>query len=235
MPLAWSMDKIGPIARYVEDLALVFPHLLGTDARDPTLVERSFVWPDERLAQAADGRLQGVKIGRTSERLSAMENAALQFFQSAGATIVDVDLESEFPVGAMNFVLGTEAASVFEDAFRSDPQANYGLWSGTFREAPFTPAMQYLRANRIRGRLITETERKLREVDVVLGGNDLLLTNLTGHPSLVVACGAERVGETERPGIVKLTARAYGESTLLTIGKALQDALPVTSRPVLQV
>ncbi|MEZ6134319.1 MAG: amidase [Pirellulaceae bacterium] len=231
MPLAWSMDKIGPIARYVDDLALVFPQLLGTDGLDPTLVERSYRWPDQRHAELAAGNLQGIRVGLTGDRLSAMETSALQFFQSAGATIIDLNLKSEFPVEAMNFVLGTEAASVFEDAFRQTPDANYGLWSGTFRQAPFTPAMQYLRANRIRGQLITEAERTLGQVDVVLGGNDLLLTNLTGHPSLVVACGVEQVDESERPGVVKLTAKAYAESTLLMVGKILQEALPVTIRP----
>jgi Asp-tRNA(Asn)/Glu-tRNA(Gln) amidotransferase A subunit family amidase len=232
MPLAWSFDKIGPIARHAEDLALVFPALLGRDHRDPTLVDKPYQWSGSHGTSAR--KLSELRIGVTKERMNALETQALEFLKSEGATIVDMDWSSELPVGAMSFLLGTEAASVFEDAFRADRKADYGMWPSTFREAPFTPAMQYIRANRLRGQLVTETERKLATVDAVLGSNDLLLTNLTGHPSLVVACGSDKAGDIELPGVVKLTASAYQESMLLEIGVALQQALPTKpSRPPL--
>ncbi len=220
MPLAWSMDKIGPIARHVDDLAYVFASLLGPDGKDPTLVERDFRWPVEP-------QLDQLRVGITGDKLNPMEESARDYLVSRGATLVELDLSSKLPTGAMSFILGVEASTVFDDDFRQAPKADYGRWPSTFRQAQFTPAIQYVRANRLRGQLITETERKLAEVDVVLGGDDLLLTNLTGHPSIIVACGSDTTENgAALPGVVKLTAAAYREETLLHIGSAIQRALP---------
>lgn len=227
MPLSWSMDKIGPIARFANDLGCVFPSLLGKDGKDPTLVERGFSWPNKT-------KLSELKIGITGEVLSSIEQQALDYLKGEGANIVEIDLESSLPVNAMNFILGVEASTVFDDAFRSDRKADYGNWPSTFRQSQFVPAIQYLRANRMRSDLVRETEEKFRKVDVVLGGNDLLLTNLTGHPSIVVACGADESRGIELPGVVKLTSSAYRESVLLAVADALQKALPPTpGRPPL--
>jgi Asp-tRNA(Asn)/Glu-tRNA(Gln) amidotransferase A subunit family amidase len=227
MPLAWSMDKIGPIARHVDDLALVFGSLLGADGKDPSVVERAFQWPIDR-------KLSEFTIGVTEDPLNATEQAALNFLKSAGAKIESINLKSEIPVEALSVMLGVEAAAVFETPYRADRSANYGLWSSTFRNAQFVTAIHFLQANRLRGQLITETQRKLSEVDLVLGGNDLTLTNLTGHPSLIVQCGSETVLEKRVPGAIKLTASAYREDILLHVGKAIQAAMPpVPNAPVL--
>lgn len=219
MPLAWSMDKIGPIARHVDDLALVFGALLGADGRDPSLVERSFQWPLGR-------RLAGITIGCTEEKLSQTERAALEVLVAQGATVKPFKLESELPIDSLSVMLGVEAAAVFEESFRRDRKADYGLWPSSFRNAQFVSAIHFLQANRLRGKLITETEHRLLEVDVVLGGDDLTLTNLTGHPSLVVSCGTEKLNDTSVPGVIKLTAAAYREDLLLHVGKAIQQAMP---------
>ncbi len=219
MPLAWSMDKIGPIARHVDDLALVFAALIGSDGKDPSVVERSFRWPVE-------GKLSDLRIGVTEDSLNDTEQAALEYLKGQGAKVETVELKSELPVDALTVMLGVEAAAVFESPFRADRSANYGLWSSTFRNAQFVTAIHFLQANRLRGQLITETQRKFSSVDVILGGNDLGLTNLTGHPSLVVHCGSEKVGDRTVPGVVKLTAAAYREEMLLHVGAALQRAMP---------
>lgn len=228
MPLAWSMDKIGPIARHVEDLALVFPELLGIDGQDPTLVERDYQWP---LVQE-NARL---RIGVPESAVGKLEQQALDYLESEGAQLVPLELESKFPTGAMSFILGTEATTVFDDAFRSEPQADYGLWANTFRQSQFVTAVPYLRANRLRGQMIEETEQKLQQVDVVLGADDLLLTNLTGHPSIVVACATDQPEQGDaKPNVLKLTAAAYQESKLLHVGRLLQRAFPPTpARPKL--
>jgi Asp-tRNA(Asn)/Glu-tRNA(Gln) amidotransferase A subunit family amidase/Asp-tRNA(Asn)/Glu-tRNA(Gln) amidotransferase C subunit len=219
MPLAWSMDKIGPIARHVDDLALVFGALLGTDGKDPSVVERPFQWPIDR-------KLSELTIGVTEDSLNATEQAALDYLKSAGAKTKLIDLKCEIPVEALSVMLGVEAAAVFESPFRADRTANYGLWSSTFRNAQFVTAVHFLQANRLRGQLITETQRKLSEIDLLLGGDDLTLTNLTGHPSLIVQCGSETVREKQLPGVIKLTAAAYREDVLLHVGKAIQAAMP---------
>ena len=228
MPLAWSMDKIGPIARHVDDLAYVFASLLGRDGRDPTVVERGFRWSGESAS------LKGLKVGVSGNSLNDVESAALEFLESEGAEVLDVDLDSEVPTGAMNFILGVEASTVFDDAFRQDPDADYGRWPETFRQSQFVPAIQYLRANRLRSKLIIETEKKLSKYDVLLGANDLLLTNLTGHPSIVVTCGEDESRGIAVPGVVKLTASAYREDRLLAVAQRIQRALPISpSQPAL--
>lgn len=246
MPLAWSMDKIGPIARHVDDLAWVFEAIYGPDGRDPTLADKPLDLPWQ-------GKICELRIGVTGDRKNSVEQKAIDLLESSGATLVELDLSTDIPVNAMSFILGVEAASVFEDEFRADPTADYGLWNDTFCEAQFYPAMQYVRANRLRGQLIRETEQKLRSVDCVIGASDLLLTNLTGHPSLVVSCGSDEIQiriqkpkqqtddrdsssdeqKTESkgvsvPGVVKLTSAAYRESTLLGIGAWLQQQMPPT-------
>ncbi len=227
MPLAWSMDKIGPIARHIEDLAQVFPILLGQDGRDPTLVDRSYHWPLEL-------KTSELKIGITEDPLTDIDEQALAYLRSQGAAVLELELSGSLPTNDLNFVLGVEASTVFDDAFRKDPKANYGSWPSTFRESQFVPAIQYLRAMRMRSQLVRETQEKLSKVDVVLGGNDLLLTNLTGHPSIVVACGADDSDGTPVPGVVKLTAAAYREERLLHVAKLIQTAMPPTpSQPPL--
>lgn len=219
MPLAWSMDKIGPIARHVEDLGFVFSHLLGIDHRDPALVDRPFQFPSQR-------EVATLKIGVTGDRLSKAERAAVDYLESQGAEMVDVQLKSELPVGAMSFILGVEASAAFEYSFRQDRAADYGLWPRTFRNSQFVSAIHYLQANRLRGQLITETEQKLLKVDALIGANDLSLTNLTGHPSIVFSCGSDEQDGHALPGMVKLTAAAYREDRLLSIAQMLQEALP---------
>ncbi|RMF39553.1 MAG: amidase [Planctomycetota bacterium] len=225
MPLAWSMDKIGPIARSVSDLGYVFAQLIGPDRRDPTLVDQGFTWPRTDPM----GRL---RVGVPAEgRLSAMERQAVDWLDAEGAAIVPVDLPTDLPRSGLQTILGVEAATVFDDAFRSDPDADYGNWPETFRESQMLPAVPYLRANRLRSRLVAETEANLINVDVMVGGDDLLLTNLTGHPSLVVACGADTAGDDlPAPDVIKLTASAYRESMLLHVGAAIQQAFPPSPR-----
>lgn len=221
MPLAWSMDKIGPIARHADDLAYVFAALLGSDGRDPTVVERDFHWP-------IDLKIRSLTIGISGDPLDEMEQRALDFLQSEGARVVEIDLTTDLPVQAMEFILGVEASTVFDDVFRQEPKADYGNWPNTFRRSQFIPAIQYLRANRIRSQLVAKTEEKLSPVDVVLGGNDLLLTNLSGHPSIVVSCGQVESRGVPVPGVVKLTAAAYREERLLHVAKLLQRAMPAS-------
>jgi Asp-tRNA(Asn)/Glu-tRNA(Gln) amidotransferase A subunit family amidase len=221
MPLAWSMDKIGPIARHTSDLAFVFSRIIGRDARDATVVDRSFSWPIDRSVRS-------LRIGIPRDLVNPNEQEALAWLKSQGADIVELDLASQFPVKAMNFCLAVEATTVFDNVFRADRNANYGKWSKSFLQSRFIPAVDYLRAQRMRGPLIMETERKLATVDVMLGGDDLLLTNLTGHPSIIVSCGTDRTQELAMPGVVKLTAAAYQEEMLLHVACALQAALPPT-------
>lgn len=223
MPLAWTFDKLGPIARYVDDLGVVFSHILGPDGQDPSVVERDFHWP-----VATD--LAKLTVGTTKEGLSKIEQQALDWLVSKGARHQSIELPKRFPEGAMTVMLNVEAATVFDDILRRDPEADLGLWPESFRKSQYVPAIQYLRACRLRTQLIGETEAALRQVDIVLGADDLVLTNLSGHPSLVVALGTREVkDQLPRPGTVKLTAAMYREATLLDVASQLQRAIPPLS------
>ena len=223
MPLAWTFDKLGPIARYVDDLGVVFSHILGPDGHDPSVVERDFDWP---MASP----LNKLTVGTTKDELRGIEKQALDWLVSQGATLKKIELPQRFPEGAMTVMLNVEAATVFDDILRSDPDADLGLWPDSFRKSQYVPAIQYLRACRLRSQLVTETEVALRQVDVLLGADDLVLTNLSGHPSLVVALGSREVKDQQpRPGTVKLTAAMYRESTLLSVASQLQTAIPPLS------
>lgn len=116
---------------------------------------------------------------------------------------------------------------MFDDILRSDPNADLGLWPSSFRKGQFVSAVEYVRASRLRTMLVQETEEALRGVDFIVGADDLTLTNLSGHPSLIVALGSEETTDgAPRPATIKLTAAMYRESTLLSIGQALQTAFP---------
>lgn len=230
MPLAWSFDKLGPIARRVEDLAVIFSHIIGVDGRDPSVVDRPFVWPDPRA-------LHSLKVGVTSKPLKSIEQRALDWLKAQGARVVEVALPSRFPLSAMTVMLSVEATTVFDDILRSDPDADLGLWPESFRKGQFISAVQYLRVSRLRSMLVQETEQVLREVDVLLGADDLTLTNLSGHPSLVVALGSHEVkDQASRPATIKLTAAMFNEAILLSIGQALQAAIPpAPDRPTIDL
>ncbi|MGN6547121.1 MAG: amidase [Aureliella sp.] len=220
MPLAWSFDKLGPIARRVDDLAVVFSHIIGPDGRDPSVVDRPFTWPDARP-------ISDMTIGIADGSLKPAEQRALEWLLSQGAKRADVELPTRFPLDAMTSMLTVEATAMFDDLLRENPDADLGLWPASFRKGQFISAVQYVRASRLRSMLVEETEAALRKVDVLLGADDLTLTNLSGHSSLVVAFDTDRSNAAApRPATVKLTTAMYREATLLSVGQAIQEALP---------
>lgn len=241
MTLAWSMDKIGPIANQIEDLAIVFQELLGTDLHDPTVVDRPFVWPISLS-------LKGLKVGVT-ERLSRAEKFVADWLNEQGAELISVKFEKG-PTTAMLDALSAEAASVHDRLFRSVSQdSELGKWGPTYREAQWVRAIDYLHGMRQRVDLIQDAEKQLASVDVLIGDGNLARMNLTGHPSLVVAYGVapERrsgeeadkaeddtspqfdMGGRRRPNTVVLTGKMFSESTLLAVGKLIQAAHPFES------
>jgi Asp-tRNA(Asn)/Glu-tRNA(Gln) amidotransferase A subunit family amidase len=239
MTLAWSMDKIGPIANRVEDLAIVFQELLGSDQRDPTVVDRPFAWPTSLAPK-------DLKIGIT-ERLSRSERFVADWLQGQGAELVTIKFEKGATT-AMLDALSAEAASVHDKLFRSVSQdSELGKWGPTYREAQWVRAIDYLHGMRQRVDLIQDAEQQLAQVDLLVGDGNLARMNLTGHPSLVVAFGVEPqrrpaegdaekpadspppefdMGGRRRPNTVVLTGKMFSESTLLVVGQLIQSAHP---------
>lgn len=219
MTLSWSMDKLGPIARTPEDCAIVLSKIAGRDSNDPATRNHAFAYPHPSNAPQWT-------IGFVKGSLTAGEQLCLDALQNAGATLREIQLPSRFPLSAMATILDVEAATSFDDLLRTGPLRGLGAWPSIFREGQFVPAVHYLRCNRLRTELVREAENLYQSIDVVIGSDDLLLTNLSGHPSMIVTIGKMERRGNPRPWPVKLTSRFWGEDRLLTIAHWLQQQIP---------
>jgi len=227
MALSWSMDKIGPICRTAEDCAIVFKAILGPDGTDPSVIDMPF----EYRPRADFGKL---RIGYTKSLFDAdYENktydaATLKVLEGLGARLVPIELPA-YPVESLAFVLNAEAAAAFDDLTRSNRddlmvRQIKAAWPNVFRSSRFIPAVEYIQANRVRTMVIQEMQRVMTEIDVYVapsfGGDNLLLTNLTGHPCVVVPNGFDDKGS---PVSITFIGRLFDEGTLLAVAKAYQD------------
>ncbi len=163
MSLAWSMDKIGPIARSVEDCALVFDAIHGHDGLDPSAVDQPFAWPP-RLS------LGELKIGYVEEpRRPTETREELKVLRELGFNLVPIELPREFPLRAITLMLGTEAAAVFDELTRKHVTEGLNSWPDTFRQGQFVPAVEYLRAARVRTLLMRSMARLMKTVNLYVG------------------------------------------------------------------
>ncbi len=216
MALSWTMDKIGPIARSVEDCALVFGAIHGADGLDASAVDRPFHWPCRR-------DLRDLRVGYFSPEAEKKQEE-MKVLRGLGVQLVPIKLPEKLPVGALRMILEVEAATAFDDLTRRGVKEGIGTWPRTFQEAEFVPAVEYLRAQRIRTLLMQEMQKLMEQVDLYVGGNDLLITNLTGHPTVVLPNGFRKNGQVETPTALTFTGRLYGDTELLAVAHAYQQA-----------
>jgi Asp-tRNA(Asn)/Glu-tRNA(Gln) amidotransferase A subunit family amidase len=211
MALCWSLDKIGPMCRSVEDCALVFGAIHGTDGKDATVQDRPFNW-------SSDAKLDQLSVGFVEGNLSADDKKVLT---DLGVKLVPITLPQQAAGRIVSMVLDVEAATAFDDITRADVKENIGLWPPTFRRGRFVSAVDYLKAQRARTLLMRDMAKVMEKVDLYVGGNDLAITNLTGHPTVCLPSGFRKDGT---PTALTFTGKLFGESTLLTVAKAYQDA-----------
>lgn len=219
MTLSWSMDKIGPIARSVEDCALILAAIHGSDGLDASAVNQPFAWPPQR-------DLRNLKVGYIEGRKPVAERSDLKVLKDIGVQLVPMKLPDNVPVSAMRFLLSTEAASAFDEVTLQGVSEGLGAWANTFREKRFVAAVDYLRANRVRTLLMRAMEEAMKQVDLYVGGNnqELLITNLTGHPTVVLPHGMRKNGGgAETPTSLTFTGRLFGETELLSVAHAFQQ------------
>jgi Asp-tRNA(Asn)/Glu-tRNA(Gln) amidotransferase A subunit family amidase len=219
MTLSWSMDKLGPMCRSVEDCALVFAAIHGFDGLDPSAVDRPFSWPPHR-------DLRTLKVGYIDKNDGVNDREELRVLRDLGVRLVPIKLpsDSDYSRNALNLILDTEAATVFDELTRKGITEGLNAWPNIFRLAEFVPAVEYLRANRIRTLVARAMEEVMAKVDLYVGGNDLLLTNLTGHPTVVLPNGFRKSDDVELPTALTFTGRLYGETELLSVAHAYQQA-----------
>lgn len=213
------MDKLGPIARSIEDCALILDAIHGADGLDWGAVDRPFAWP-------AKVNFSDIKVGYIEQKHRPFEGREeLKILRKIGFELVPITLPQDLPVGAVTLMLEVEAATAFDELTRKHVTEGLNYWPETFRDGQFVPAVEYLRASRVRTKLMRAMVERMETVDVYAGlGQDLSITNLTGHPTVVFPMGFHESDGRPRPGAVGLTGRLYGEATLLAVANAFQQA-----------
>ena len=228
MALSWSMDKIGPICRTVDDCALVFNVIRGPDNQDLSVVDLPFNWdPDLDIKKLRIGYLEKEFEGDYKRR--EYDQAVLNKIKELGIELIPLELP-DLPVSSLSFILNAEAAAAFDELTRSNKddllvRQTRGSWPNIFRQSRFIPAVEYIQANRIRSLLMASMAEKLKEIDVYIApygrGDNLLLTNLTGHPAVVVPNGFDEKG---RPVSITFIGKLYKENEVLAVARAYQEA-----------
>lgn len=233
MALAWSMDKLGPICRGVEDCALVLAAIAGPDGRDETVLDVPFGWDAGRdLRSLRVGYLRSAferNPGPEDPEGWVHDQATLDAVRALGVELVPVELP-DLPVDALSFILHAEAAAAFDELSRGTGddhlmRQDANGWPTRFRVGRTVPAVDYLQANRVRRLAMQEMARILNGLDVYLsptyGGSNLLLTNLTGHPAVVLPNGFRRNGT---PTSITFMGNLFRDAEAMLLAKAYQDA-----------
>ncbi len=240
MALSWSMDKLGPMARSVEDLALVFAAMHGPDGADQTVHAAPFNW---------DGNtpLRGLRVGYIKSAFDApverhptqpFGDAALDALRGIGIDLIPVEIP-DMNYNAMRIILTAEGSAAFDELTRSGRirelvQQGAGAWPNTFRTARLIPAVDYVNANRVRTLAIQQWDKLMQTVDVIVAptnGAQLTATNLTGHPAVILPSGFRDDGT---PVSLTFLGRLFGEESLLRVANAYQKATTHhTKHPVL--
>ena len=250
MGLSWTMDKIGPICRGVEDCAAALDAIYGPDGKDMTVGDAPFNWIAEvplsslRVAYLkTEFEPRGLTNAneqqrRANEDRNAMYKQALADLDKAGVKMTPIELP-KFPTNNIGYILTAEAATAFDDITR-DGRVNQlsgqspGDWPNSFRSSRFIPAVEYLRAQRARVLLMREMDKLMSQWDVFVspapGSASLIITNLTGHPAVCVPCGfvdapAPNNGPLQHlPTAIMFTGGLYDEASALRVALAFEKA-----------
>jgi Asp-tRNA(Asn)/Glu-tRNA(Gln) amidotransferase A subunit family amidase len=252
MTLCWSLDKLGPMTRGVEDAMLVLQAITGPDPGDVSSVP-------SRLEFDASASVKGLRVGffprwMKEEPATDVDRAALETVKKLGMVTTEVSLP-DWPYGSLQHVLFSEAAAAFEELTTSGgvntlkaqvPDA----WPNLFRQARFLSAVDFVQADRLRRRVATEMARVFADVDLLLvpslRDEMLTLSNFTGHPSLTLRAGFVQVSEARSdwapdpanplpkfspprrvPHGVTLLGRLFEEGTVARAGLAMERAFGV--------
>src|SRR5687768_2928645 len=229
MGLSWTMDKIGPICRGVEDCAAALHAIYGTDERDLTVGNAAFNWaPATPLNRMRIGYLKAEFDQQQDAERKAIYQSALDALKAAGAKLEPIELP-KFSTAALRIILVAEAAAAFDDLTRSGginqlSGQEPGDWPNTFRSSRFIPAVEYIRAQRARTLLMREMDALMSNWDVFVspapGSASLLVTNLTGHPAVCVPCGFLK----GLPQSIMFTGELYDEGSALRVALAFERA-----------
>jgi len=253
MTLSWTCDKLGPMARSVEDTVLVLRAISGPDAGDLASIP-------SRLAFDAGASIAGLRVGyipawMKSAPATEVDRAALETVKKLGMTPVEVSLP-DWPYDSLNIILFAEAAAAFEELTLSHKVDELKMqvadaWPNTFRQSRFLSAVDFVQADRLRRKVALEMARVFSDVDLLLvpslRDEFLVITNFTGHPSLTLRAGFVEVSEARSdwapdpknplpkfapprrvPYGVTLVGRLFEEGKMAEAGIAMERAFGVS-------
>ena len=253
MTLSWTCDKLGPMARSVEDTVLVLRAISGPDAGDLASVP-------SKLAFDAGASIAGLRVGyipawMKSAPATEVDRTALETVKKLGMTPVEVSLP-DWPYDSLNIILFAEAAAAFEELTLSHKVDELKMqvadaWPNTFRQSRFLSAVDFVQADRLRRKVALEMARVFSEVDLLLvpslRDEFLVITNFTGHPSLTLRAGFVEVSEARSdwapdprnplpkfapprrvPYGVTLVGRLFEEGKMAEAGIAMERAFGVS-------
>jgi Asp-tRNA(Asn)/Glu-tRNA(Gln) amidotransferase A subunit family amidase len=254
MTLCWSLDKLGPMARYVEDTMLVLNTISGPDPGDLSSLASKFDFD-------ANSSVRGLRVGyfpawMKEAPATDVDRAALEAVKKVGMVPVEVSLPN-WPYDSLDLILFAEGAAAFEELTLSGGLDQLKMqvpdaWPNTFRQARFLSAVDYVQADRLRRKVAIEMSRIFSQVDLLLvpslRDEMLTITNFTGQPSLTLRAGFVEVSEARSdwapdpahplpkfspprrvPHGVTLIGRLFEEGTLGEAGMALERTFAVVS------
>jgi Asp-tRNA(Asn)/Glu-tRNA(Gln) amidotransferase A subunit family amidase len=253
MTLCWSLDKLGPMTRSVEDGLLVLRAISGPDAGDLASVP-------SHLDFDANASVKGLRVGYIPQWMQSppatdVDRAALKAVEKAGMTPVEISLPN-WPYDSLNLILFAEGAAAFEELTLSGGMGELkaqvrDAWPNLFRQARFLSAVDFVQADRFRRKVAERMARIFSDVDLLLvpslRDEMLVITNFTGHPSLTLRAGFVEVSRARSdwapdpqrplpkfspprrvPHGVTLIGRLFDEGTLGSAGLALEKIFAVT-------
>jgi Asp-tRNA(Asn)/Glu-tRNA(Gln) amidotransferase A subunit family amidase len=252
MTLSWTCDKLGVMARGVEDTMLVLEAIKGPDERDVACIPAG-------LSFDAGRSVQGLRVGYFPEWMKTapatdVDRAALETVKKLGMELVEVSLP-DWPYDSLNIILFAESAAAFEEITLNHQVDELKMqvpdaWPNTFRQSRFLSAVDFVQADRLRRMVAVEMERVMSSVDLLLvpslRDEFLVITNFTGHPSLTLRAGFVEVSEARSdwapdpknpvmkfakprkvPHGVSLVGRLFDEGTIVEAGMAMERAFGV--------
>ena len=252
MTLCWSLDKLGPMARSVEDTLLVLRAISGPDKRDVACVPST-------LDYDAAAPIKGLRVGyfpQWMKQATAVDRAALETVRKLAATATEVSIP-DWPYDSLNVILFAEAAAAFEELTLSGGLNQLKMqvpdaWPNIFRQSRFLSAVDFVQTDRLRRKVAIEMARVFSQVDLLLvpslQDEILVITNATGHPSLTLRAGFVEVSEARSdwapdaanplpkfnpprrvPHGVTLIGRLFDEGTIGRVGVALEREFGVAA------
>src|SRR6516225_7032462 len=253
MTLCWSLDKLGPMTRSVEDTMLVLQAIAGPDAGDPSSA------PGELFFRAG-ADVSGLRVGyfpawMKEARATEVDRTAITTAKKLGMKTVEVSIPN-WPYDSLDVILFAEAAAAFEDITLNHQLTQLkaqvpDAWPNLFRQSRFLSAVDFVQSDRLRRKVALEMARVFKEVDLLLvpslRDEQLVITNFTGHPSLTLRAGFVNVTEARSdwapdpanplprfnpprrvPHGITILGRLFDDGLVGRVGIALERAFGVT-------